>query len=489
MKCFFIRTQLSILLLLGFLFFPLFIGGDANAEGVWEFDNSIDTMVSYRDGIMLLEGSQLWFWNPDQPELQRVGDEQTSFHFGIHALFTGDDGQLLALGGSSENAKILRCLINGQVLSMTEVCTLKLPDAENNFVYNAFYQQNMIFVVLLNRHTGQETLYAYDIASQQEWVWENCPVQHIALYQDKLLLGTQRDAGMKNNLVSLDIVTRQTSIVTALPGPVEMLAYSKSKDEIAYLRRPIVYMGPLSGTKTEQGYLPVVSYYPDKGILTGNDYFALADGKRLLWTKMDPTFSTTSGKFLTIADYESESNATRLFRLDNPGVPVISRDVSLMPADIAQVIRSNDTDTDIYVVRTAYPGYSSLLSKGYCTDLSSDSNLTALASNIPEPLLKGLMYDGKIVAFPVDISFGNMAFSYSPEALAAMGMTEEVMPGNLTDFLSLLIEWYESGKMDEVRLFDYDEPDYLLAHFLLRYYTEYYEVSQEEPLCYQGNRI
>lgn len=63
------------------------------------FDNSIDTMTSYQDGIMLKEGNQLWFWNPDQPEPQKVGD---AIFFGIQALFTDDDGQLLALGEAAE---------------------------------------------------------------------------------------------------------------------------------------------------------------------------------------------------------------------------------------------------------------------------------------------------------------------------------------------------------------------------------------------------
>jgi hypothetical protein len=454
------------------------------AEDVWTFENNIDALAAYQDGIMLLEGNQLWFWNPDQPVPQRMRDGQAAFYYGIQVLFTDDDGQLLALGGIGENTNLLRCMINGQELSVSEVCTLTLPDAENNFVYNAFYQQNMIFVLLLNRYTGQETLYVQDTASQQEWIWENFPTQRIAPYRDKLLLGTQMDAGMIYNLVTLDIVTKETSTVSALPGAVQMLAYSKSKDEIAYVRQPIVYMGPLKGQMTEQGYLPVTSFYTDKGVLTDNDYFAIADDNRLLWTKLDPAFSKTSSMFLTIADNGFEMDATRLFRLDNPGIPVITRDVSLKPADIAEAIRSNDTETDIFVVRTAYPGFSSLLSKGYCADLSSDSDLTALASKIPEVLRKGLMYDGKLMAFPVELNHSYTAFSYSPEALAAMDVTEEVMPDNLTDLLSLLIEWYESGKVDEVRLSSYKEPDLQLARFLLSYYTQYYEATQNEPLHY-----
>ncbi len=483
MNQYFDRTPPCLLLLLGFLFFLPLIGGEAMADGVWAFDNNIDSLTPYQDGVMLLEGGQLWFWNPDQPEPQKIGD---AIFFGIQALFTDDDGQLLALSGGSEGTRLLCCLINGQKLSVTEVCRLTLPDAENHFVYNAFYQQSMVFVLLLNRHTGQETLYAYDTASQQEWIWDNFPTQRIAPYRDKLILGSQTDARMTESLVTMDITTKQTNTISALPGFAEILAYSKQTNDVAYLRRPSVYAGPVGGTMTEQGYLPVTSHYTDKGALTSNGYFAMADDNRLLWTKLDPEFSKNTGTFLTIADAGMEMDATRLFRLDHPEIPVITRNVYLKPEDVAQAIRGNDTETDIFVTRTAYPGYGNLLSKGFGADLSSDSDLMALVQNMPEALQKGLMYDGKLMAFPIDIGFGNMAFSYSPEALAAIGVTEDVLPDNLSDLLSLLIKWYESGKMDEVRLFDHPEPDYLLTIFLLRYYTEYYETTQEEPLHYKS---
>ena len=484
MNQYFDRTPPCLLLLLGFLFFLPLIGGEAMADGVWAFENNIDSLTPYQDGVMLLEGGQLWFWNPDQQEPQKM---ENSFFNGIQVLFTDDEGQLLALGGNNGSIRLLRCLFSGQVLSVSQVCTIVLPDAENNFIYNALYQQNTVFVLLLNRHTGQETLYTYDTASQQEWTWDNFPTQRIAPYRDKLILGSQTDAGMTGSLVTMDITTKQTNTISALPGFAEILAYSKQTNNAAYLRRPIVYAGPVEGTMTEQAYLPVTSHYTDKGALTSNGYFAMVDENRLLWTKLNPEFSKTSGMFLTIADAGMEMDATRLFRLDHPEIPVITRDVSLKPEDVAQAIRGNDTETDIFGVLTAYSGYGSLLSKGFGADLSSDSDLMALVQNMPESLQKGLMYEGKLLAFPIDIRFGGMAFSYSTETLAAMGLTQDVMPDNLSDLLSLLIEWYESGKMDGVRLFDYKEPDYLFVRFLLYYYTNYYEAVQVEPLHYTSD--
>ncbi len=151
MNQYFDRTPPCLLLLLGFLFFLPLIGGEAMADGVWAFENNIDSLTPYQDGVMLLEGGQLCFWNPDQQEPQKMGN---SFFNGIQVLFTDDEGQLLALGGNNGSIRLLRCLFSGQVLSVSQVCTIVLPDAENNFIYNALYQQNTVFVLLLNRHTG-----------------------------------------------------------------------------------------------------------------------------------------------------------------------------------------------------------------------------------------------------------------------------------------------------------------------------------------------
>ena len=74
MKCISIHTRLCLLLLLGSLFFLPFTGGDAMSEGVWSFDNNIDSLTPYQDGVMLLEGGQLWLWNPDQPAPQKMGN-------------------------------------------------------------------------------------------------------------------------------------------------------------------------------------------------------------------------------------------------------------------------------------------------------------------------------------------------------------------------------------------------------------------------------
>lgn len=99
-----------------------------------------------------------------------------------------------------------------------------------------------------------------------------------------------------------------------MPDAVEMLGYSKLTDEMAYIQRPITDMGPLAGIKKEMGYLPITTFYTDKGVFTDNNYYI-----RLLWTKIDLDFSTTSGMFLTKADYGMELDTISGAAAPSPG--------------------------------------------------------------------------------------------------------------------------------------------------------------------------
>jgi hypothetical protein len=493
MKAFLNRKHRKVPFFFGMIFFILSIAIAAMADGVWEFENSINVMSPYQDGVILTEGNCLWFWSPDMQEPQRIrrSNEHSSDTYWISALFTDDGGQLMALCEGIGNTKVFRCSIEDRFLSMKEICTLSLPDAENCFVNNAFCQQNMVFAVLANRNTGEYTLYAYDMNSNQEWIWPNYPAQDITSYKDGLLLGTRMEfesgMGIVSQLLSLDVTTQKATLLSSLPISARALTYSMQTDQIIYLLSPVVCAGPISGKQKEQGYLPVTSSTMSMGMMIGNDVYALADNNRLLWTRLDPGFSINKCGYLTIAEIGVESNITRNFRKDNPGIPVMSRNVALFPADIAQAIRGNDTETDVFVVRTNFPGYKNLLSKGYFTDLHFDEDLTALVSGMPAEISKGLTYEGKLAAFPVELYFSeNMALSYSPEVLEYMGVAEEDLPGNLSSLLSALIDWYESGKMDDVRLFDTERPDYRLTSFVLGHYTGYCEAAQDEPLNYTG---
>ncbi len=294
------------------------------------------------------------------------------------------------------------------------------------------------------------------------------------------------------NLVSFDPRTQQTTVLVRLPEAPDAIGYCAETDTLVYIVDALIYVMPLSTrVATVQGYLPFDRRSRSMSgmsimALNAQGQCAVADGNVVHLITLSPDFSPEENT-LHIASYYRDRAETRQFRLSHPDFPILTKNFSyqLLPADVAEMIRTGDDTYDLFNIRTFERGYRALLEKGFAMDLSSSETLCDWADTLLPAVRDAVMVDGKLMGIPVEISINRDSSFYTAdeELLDIYGLTFDQLPDDLLSLLTQLTEWYQDGTLYEVVPFAYNHnyPDipYSIRSRVLYTYFNYASTKNE----------
>lgn len=467
----------------------------ANAEVAWTFEDQIDDVIAYEDGLMLLEGNRIWVCDPAMVKpLQQVHDgsrlsDEGELNGFASMLFTDEHGSLYALVESFSDAHANGILMLNRfsiVNQRTQIeSSIQVPEQENAGGYSPYdsgFAQGSEIVL----YGGQTQIYNTNIGKWKHEIWD---FRRTAIpYRDGRVLSM--DYVLHNGIYEKAIIARDTTTdeveTVAMVGNVpKALAYQAEKDQIVYFDPPIVYTVSALNDTVQAGYLPIISKQSNyTSCLTRNGYYALGDGNRLLITQLDSTFEQKQDAYLVITHFKGEGDETRRFREMYPGTPIITfnNGFDLTPAKVSELIRGQDAKTDIFMVRTFEAGYQKLLGKGFCFDLSQDETLCSLVDEMPPQISSAIMRGEKLLGVPTEIAYDNwLSLECNADVMDELQIDADALPASIEDLLDLILSLYERGMPSSIRLFNADDPAYELALFTARAYSEYMTIDTPYP--------
>ena len=90
-----------------------------------------------------------------------------------------------------------------------------------------------------------------------------------------------------------------------------------------------------------------------------------------------------------------------------------------------------------------------LIDKGYCADLSANSEIAAAMDRV-SPLLSGTVYRGeRCYAIPYYAAFSPQIPGYQPEAMLQLGMGEAELPSTWSEFFDFVEKWAFDPALEE----------------------------------------
>lgn len=462
--------------------------GRAAAQGTsltWEFDAPVDSIVAHDTLFAVLADGEIWMCNPvsngSKVPLQLDAD------IPIQQLFTDNAGNLSALSVSDTAYDIYSINVDEPSISLAYKITS--DNAPREDINQVLWQDGQIIIEFGSDAPRTSDILYYDTASGETKSDDGCDTTNLTPYSDRMLLGLQQryDEGLSYAVVTLDMDSKEISKVCSAAEFPEAIGFDPKENLIITFTTPNANIFSTSGAPQKQCYIPVAydAYSGRHCAVNKNRLFAISDGNRLLVIDLDAEQSTSG---LQITRFNEDGPETKRFRLSHGEIPVRSIDMGyqLTPAMISQQIRGNDQATDIYMARTFEVGYTELLDKGFCTDLSDNADIWSSVMRMQSSLSSALMRDGRLFGVPVDLEFESWtALACSPETLEDVGIDQRELPTNMLDLLDKLLTWYVDGTLSGVRLFDYAASDqaYTLTWYVLSNYT-YYESAESDGVDY-----
>lgn len=123
---------------------------------------------------------------------------------------------------------------------------------------------------------------------------------------------------------------------------------------------------------------------------------------------------------------------------------------TILVGDYAQRVVTQEPTPHVYQFLQQFGDFDFLLDKGYLTPLDDCEEVSTFAESLYPVLWESLMdEEGRICAMPATL---NMAagFSYSPQALADAGLTEDDLPTTMLEMTAFIDEWQARAYADEV---------------------------------------
>lgn len=459
--------------------------GPAGAQGsgmAWALGEPAACVVAHGDGFWALTDGNVWDCRMDQPEPVLLWTAEAGA--AIQWLFAGEGGEVLALCATRTDYTI--CRFDPAAESLSPAWHISAQNAPTGVVRRALWQEGTIVIEYQSDQIRRSDLLLFDTGSGQTTSRYGCDVSGLSPYQGGALLGAQlcyEDGAVR--AVAYDIRSGALSPICELDAFPEAMCFEPSTQQIIVFASPTAKLLSTSGVPTGQAYVPVAYDAWDGRHCAVNaaHVLAVSDGNRLLAADLQ---SGAAGRAVQIARFNADGAEIKRFRLSHPEIPVqtVNMGYRLTPSMVAQLIRSHDTATDIYMVRTFEVGYSELLDKGFCADLSDQAELYAQVMRMPPALSSALTVDGRLMGVPVEIAFDPWtALLCSYETLDEAGLALRDVPANLPDLLDEAAEWYEDGRLDGVRLFEADDQAFALTWFVLNHHARYLS-AQNRPLDY-----
>lgn len=440
----------------------------------WSFDAPIGSLTAYGDGFAVLSDGEIWFCNGDNagsgvPALLSKDDVV------LWDLFTNDDGDLYALADTEEGHAVY--VLDQQTNQLSERCRIALQNKPAGAPRRVFWHDGRVVLEYAGATLNHSDLFFVDLESGDVREERDRGVSSLTPYGDGALLGLKSADGTGGYVLASYLMdTGRTTDVCELEERPEAFCF----DEVT--RRMVVFASSNASSLSETGKVEARQYLPVSDASDGrlcaigkNRLFALSDGDKLLAVDLEK--EPNDGR-LQIARFNEDGEETKRFRLSHPDIPVhsVNMGYELTPARISQMILGGDRETDIYMVRSFETGYTSLLDKGFCADLSGSRDIASAIMSMPSNLSSAMMRGGQVLGVPVNMEFDIWTtLACNAETLADIGLTRQDIPDSMTALLDCLLEWYRDGTLDQVRLFGFSASDQSLTMiwFLLNHYSYY----------------
>ena len=343
-----------------------------------------------------------------------------------------------------------------------------------------------------NENYDKPTLAAFDLTTGEKQVFDSAAfVQDITPYKDGKLLarvfdastayeGEQKDWKKPTLAVFDPAAGTLTTVAEFETMDIFGLCYSSENDTLYYAIANQVRMMPGLGAPQQAAYL--VLQYASEGnvaLLPGGMY-VIPSWEGIFVCNTDPQFLPT----VKLSAYGLYADDTAMaFSAAHPEVALtFNQNVYFdSPETLAQAMVSADQSFDLYQLSLSYEGFTSLMEKGYCADLS---NIPALSEQVAQmyPFLQdAVKKDGKLFAVPSQL--WGYGLCYSKTNWEEAGIPMEKLPTTYKEFLDLLVWWAEEGK-DEYPGYQFLEgtSDYnlTLTNKTIDAYIQYYQSIKQD---------
>lgn len=470
-----------LLLVLSLLAFPYSMATAENVSLSWELEGPVDAVVAHGDGFLALVDGNIWACRlgEQEPSLLLASDSQIF----IDTLFAGEKSDVLALSITRTSYDIYR--INTEVAGLSLAWQFSIQNTPAGMIRRILWQDEKIIIETQGDLLWKSNVLLLDTTTGQSVSAYGCDISRLTPYQGGALLGAQLRNDGVHFIATYDLNTGTVSPICNLDAFPEALCFDSSTQQIISFLSPNANLLSSSGELIKQVYIPI-AFDASQGrhcAVNTTRLFAVSDGNRLLASDLQ---SSGNAKAVQITRFNVDGQETKRFRLSHPDIPVqsVNMGFQLTPAMISQLIRGNDTQTDIYMVRTFEVGYRELLEKGFCSDLSGQVDMYAQVMRMPPTLTSALMVDGQLLGVPVEMEFDSWtALSCSYETLDELGIPLEEIPTNLLDLLDRVLEWHQDGTLDGVRLFASGDQAFALTWFALNNYARYAS-AEGKPMNY-----
>lgn len=114
--------------------------------------------------------------------------------------------------------------------------------------------------------------------------------------------------------------------------------------------------------------------------------------------------------------------------------------------DLASRMTTRTFDTDIYFLDYGSINRETMMSKGFCLDLSGSDILMGMVGRMYPSIAEQLMFEGHLYAWPTDMTF--TCVRIDPDAWEEAGLTSADVPDTLAGFLDFAEDWCDRLEND-----------------------------------------
>lgn len=187
--------------------------------------------------------------------------------------------------------------------------------------------------------------------------------------------------------------------------------------------------------------------------------------------------------------FPQSNDGFKEFQKEHPDIELLYSNVSYYPSSaFITALLTGEFQCDAFLQGTSQAEWNTLMSKGYCYDLSSSEILSDAISHMHPSIAAQAMYEGHIYAIPKSINF--MYYQINRDTWISAGFTLDEVPqtfSQLLDFLSAWCDRIEDNPEDKIAAFGgWDETSYspavyinLLTEMLINQITVLKQYEQE----------
>ena len=421
--------------------------------------NDIMYMTDWGENIYTWtkESGEIKTW-PMPKELTETDSEEgfTSFR----SIIPGDDGLYFLFEVyeyEDENSVFSHMLlykptVNGEeVVFDTEPYELEWDDLVEeyddysyaNSLNNAFVREGMLVGASWS-DAGENVVAVIDIEDDDMELYPVENMNNVYPYKDGKVLTVVR--GYENEddpciVTAVDLESGETEelmqIVTSGWTYPSQLAYDASGDYLYY-----VYNGELNRVKgmdfaTAEAVTALnVDTWSDNlaSVTSDGAFYICGDYSSIVMRNTDPSLRAAQSITVYTSYNSAMEKALADFSANNADCEVVMANTY---EDLTQAMMNQSSSIDIYTVYVNNQDFAAVFDRGYMAELDSSEVITDFVSSVYPAIQELLVYDGHVVAIPVEIWAS--CYSYNPVAFEKLGLTEADVPTCWEELLDLAI--------------------------------------------------